>query len=482
MVKKIVSYEYRSPWFNTRINRKPDMIILHASQPSLDYYNCTSVKFELDVYTNPEGILRKLELSPHYYILDDQKFVNGEVYSTVLNLVNPNNVAHHAGKLNETSLGVELRGYNNQSITSAQFNSLCAVVQFLIEKYDIPVNRVLGHFEVDSDRKDDPGKKVVEAVRNEMIDRLHKEALIVDAHQDTLVNVLDSGVDLSKESDAYEADIPRMRRGNLGVAFFALYTKASYKNKGKRLKQLVECFEKTMKNNSEDLMQIRLLKDLDKLEGKIGVVLSVEGAAGIGSDVSLDDLYMAGLKCLSLTHDSQNQYATGVAGNPKRGITKKGKDLVERMKRLDIIVDVSHLNEKSFWDVMECSQRPVIASHSNVFNVQPHIRNLKDDQIKAIAKKGGVIGINFCRYFIGYQRRAANLVYHIDYLVKLVGIDHVGLGSDFGILCGEVPKGLEDVSKLKNLTKELVVKGYKNSEIRKILGLNYVRLFEKSWK
>lgn len=483
LVKEIISYEQRSPWFSTRINRKPNMIILHASQPSFDYYNSTSVKFDLDVYTNRESPLKKMQLSPHYYILDDWKFVNGEIYSTILNLVNPDNVAHHAGKnLDEASLGIEVRGYSNQNLTRAQYNSLFALVQFLVGKYDIPISKVLGHYEVAPERKCNPGKGGVESVRAEMIDRLHKDALIIDAHQDTIVSVLDSGKDISLENDVYESDIPKMRKGNLDVAFFALYVREQYKNKGKKLKQLLDCFKDTLKNNSRDLVQVKSLKDLDKLDGRIGVVLSVEGASGIGNHVCLDDLYMAGLKCLSLTHNPANQYATGIAGNPKRGITKKGKYLVERMNRLGILVDVSHLNEKSFWDVMKCAKRPVVASHSNVFNMHPHRRNLKDDQIKAIAERGGVIGINFWRDAVGYQQKATNLVYHVDYLVKLVGIDHVGLGTDFGVLQGYVTKDLENISKLKNFTKALVDKDYKSSEIRKILGLNYVRVFEDAWK
>ena len=489
LIKKVISYTPRSPFFKTRINRKKNMVIIHTTQENFENYCDTSTSSDLDVYTNEKGPLSRLQLSPHYFILDDWKFIDGEVYSTIINMVGPNNVAHHAGEsswmsernLNENSLGIEIRGYTNQNLTRAQYNSLYALVEFLVEEHDIPINRVLGHYEVAPERRTDPGEKIMKNIRSEMVDRLHKSAFIIDAHQDTLINVLDSGMDISMEYDKFEVDIPRLRKGNVGAVFFALYTKASYKNKGKRLRKLLDCFNATLKNHSKDLMQVKRLEDLDRLDGRIGVILSVENASGIGNYVSLDDLYMSGLRCLSLTHNTANQYATGILGNPNRGITRKGKDLVERMKRLGILVDVSHLNEKSFWDVIECNKRPVIASHSNVFNVHPHLRNLKDDQIKAIAERGGVIGINFWRDVIGYQRRAANLVYHVDYLVDLVGIDHVGLGTDFGVLQGQVPKDIEDISKLKNFTKALVDKGYKNSEVRKILGLNYVRLFGKAW-
>lgn len=490
LVKEIMKYNPRSPYFKTRINRKPDMIILHTTRDSFEGYCSTTIEDDIDTYVNEKNPLAHLELSPHYLVLDDWMFVDGEVYSTIINMVNPNNVAHHAGesvwegkkKLNENSLGIEVRGYTNKVLTRAQYNSLYALVQFLMEKYDIPLNRVLGHYQVAPERKIDPGETIMKNVWDELTNKLHKDSLIIDAHQDTILNVLDKGEDLSVESDFYEVDIPRMRKGGLNIAFFALFTGKRHRHKGKRLRQLLECFQETMKNNSKDLKQIMNLEDIDNLGDKIGIVLSVEGAAGVGDYVPLEELYEAGVRCLSLTHNPQNRYATGIHGKPNRGVTKEGKELIKKLDDLGVIVDVSHLNEKSFWDVVEYSQKPIIASHSNCFNMHPHMRNLKDDQIKAIAEKDGVIGINSWRDVVGYQKRVVNLVYHVDYIVKLVGIDHVGLGTDFGVLQGYVTKDLEDVSKLKNLTKELVKNGYTNKGIRKIFGENYLRVFKKVWK
>jgi len=309
-------------------------------------------------------------------------------------------------------------------------------------------------------------------------EKIHKESLIIDAHQDTILSIIEKGKDIFKRSDMKEVDIPRMREGNLDVAFFALYTSKKLRGKKapKRLRELLACFEKIIKN--KELKHVKKLDDMLNLGNKIGIVLSIEGSDGIRDNKDLEFFYKKGLRCASLTHNLENQYATGAKGDPKKGLKKKGEEIIKKMEELGIILDVSHLNEKSFWDVVKIAKKPFIASHSNCFELKKHFRNLKDDQIKAIAEKKGVIGINFWSKVTGLDNDVASLVDHIDYIVKQVGIDHVGFGSDFDG-CNDYPKGMEDVSKIGNITKELVKRGYSEEDIKKVLGMNHFRVFKE---
>lgn len=488
-LEEIISYEHRSPYFDIKDSRNPSMIIIHTTNETFEDYWESSTENEIAVYTDKKHPLAHLKLSPHFMITTDYKFVDWDIYADILCIVDPKDVAHHAGKskwnseenLNECSIGIEIRGYTNMNLLSSQYNSLYALLEHLMDKHDIPLSRVLGHYQVAPGRKTDPGEVIMKNVWDEMIERLHKKSFTIDAHQDTILNVAEIGKDISVESDVYEVDIPRMRKGNLDVALFALFTKEEYQQKGERLKQLLKFFEKTMKDNSKELVHVKRYEDFGSLKDNLGIVLSVEGAAGIGEGLTLEELYDAGVRCLSLTHNPKNQYATGISGRKGRGVTRKGKNLIQKMDELGIVIDVSHLNEKSFWGIMKYSKNPVIASHSNCYAVKPHNRNLKDEQIKEIAKKDGVVGINFWVALLE-KKNVEGVADHVDYIKNLVGIDHVGLGTDYDGVHGYTPEGLEDVSQLKNLTKELIKRGYANKEIRKFLGENYLRVFKKVWK
>ncbi|MBM3200261.1 hypothetical protein FJZ53_04950 [Candidatus Woesearchaeota archaeon] len=489
VIEKIVSYDIRSPYFNTRISRKKDMIILHTTQESFENYLKTTPKEEIAIYTDKTNPLAHLELSPHYMVLNDSKIVNGEEYATVLNMVNPDNVAHHAGKskwgdqegLNENSLGIEIHGYTNQELGHAQSNSLYALLQYLLETHDIPINRILGHYQVAPERRTDPGDKIMQKVWEDMISRVHEDSLIIDSHQDTIMNIIRSNKDISVETNVYEVDIPRMKKGGYDIAFFALYTEAKAKNKSKTLRSLLECFKKTLKDNEKTLYQIKTVEDMNKLDGRIGIILSVEGASGVGKNLTIEELYKEGLRCLSLTHNPPTKYATGVGGKEDKGLKKQGIGLIKKMSGMGIVLDVSHLNDKSFWDVIKHSETPIIASHSNCYSVCAHKRNLKDDQLIALAQTGGVTGMNFWHDLLA-KKNVEGVADHIGYVKKLVGIDHVGLGTDFDGVGGRVPEGLETTAKLKNLTKELVKRGYTNKDIKKFYGENYKRVFEQVWK
>ena len=205
---------------------------------------------------------------------------------------------------------------------------------------------------------------------------------------------------------------------------------------------------------------------------------------------------VVGARHASLTWNEQNALATGVGGDPLRGLTDSGKNAVRKLEELKMIVDVSHANEKSFWDIMDIATKPVIASHSNVKALSDHRRNLTDNQIKAIAESGGIIGINGYRDFVDYKnwQRAdvGDLVNHIDYMADLVGIDHISCGFDFsGFIDQDCLSafledtsnpnvlGLKEFKDTPNLIKELQKRGYTQDEIEKIGYKNAFRVIQQ---
>lgn len=246
-----------------------------------------------------------------------------------------------------------------------------------------------------------------------------------------------------------------------------------------------------------DLFQIvKETADLDRAraDSKLAVIIGLEGLSGIGKNLDLLYLFQRfGVRHASLTWNEENALATGVKGNRERGLTETGVRAVRLMEELGMIVDVSHLNEKSFWDVYEVSSRPFIASHSNCHALCPVPRNITDEQIKAIADSGGVIGVNACKGFIHSQsnkRDAWHLADHIDHIVELVGIDHVGFGFDFCDYLrdtanlnssgdGIAAKGIEDASKAQNMIEILQERGYTPEEIEKVSYKNFYRVIKE---
>jgi len=208
----------------------------------------------------------------------------------------------------------------------------------------------------------------------------------------------------------------------------------------------------------------------------------VEGGEAIQEDLALlRMLYRLGVRSMTLTWNQRNAIGDGAAENPNGGLSKFGLEVVAEMNRLGMLVDVSHLNWAGFWDVVKHSKAPVIASHSNARKLCNHPRNLDDDQIKALADNGGVMCITFVPAFLKPQNKRGasiqDIICHIDYVKKLVGPDHIGIGSDFDGT-DEMPEGLENASKMPALAEALLLNGYRESEIEKILGGNILKLLE----
>lgn len=327
--------------------------------------------------------------------------------------------------------------------------------------------------------------------------RLHEDATVVDTHCDTLLRVLGRSFAPGGKGEPYRLadrhedghiDFPRMREGAVDVQFFAAYIEPIYKPDRalKRALQIFDAFYTEMEANAEQVMVIRNTADIRRAQenGKLGAVLSIEGGEAVEGDLGvLRMLHKLGVRSIGLTWNERNNIADGVGdARSGGGLTVFGAAMIEEMNRLGILIDVSHLSDPGFWDVVELSKHPIIASHSNARSICCHRRNLTDDQIKALAKNGGVMGMNFAAAFVREDGKPTieHLLDHIDHIVNLVGPRHVGLGSDFDGI-GATPEGLTDVSKMPLVTEGLVRRGYSDEDIKLILGGNYLRVFEQVW-
>ncbi|MBA7681825.1 hypothetical protein ES703_90166 [subsurface metagenome] len=244
-------------------------------------------------------------------------------------------------------------------------------------------------------------------------------------------------------------------------------------------------FYREIEKNQDDISLVTNYNQIKEVNraGKIAAILSIEGGEALEGDLGvLRVLYKLGVRLLTLTWNQRNQIADGIGeSRTGSGLTEFGLKVIDEMNRLGMLIDVSHLSETGFWDVVKRSKTPIVASHSNCYALCPHLRNLKDEQIKALADKGGVIGITFVPNFLTQEKRKTtveDVVKHIDYLVEKVGVDYVGLGSDFDGT-GGLPLGLEGVDKIPNITGELLDRGYKEKDIKKILGENFLRVFKE---
>ena len=320
--------------------------------------------------------------------------------------------------------------------------------------------------------------------------RLHKEALVVDTHCDTLMQFMPQRRSespprrLGERSDRGHIDLPRLVEGGVDCQTFAIYTGERVNQPGALLTalQMVDVFNRECAAN-EGIVHVCSYDEIFEANksGKVAAILSIEGAEPLMGDLSvLRVFYKLGVRMLSFTWNWRTPFADGLAAKRAESkLTDLGVEAIRETERLGIVYDVSHLSDSCFWDVVEVKKGPFIASHSNCRAVCDHQRNLTDDMIKALADHGGVMGMNFAPAFVDKEKATVEkLVDHIDHIVDLVGPDHVGLGSDFdGIRT--TPEGLEDVSKMPNITRELVRRGYSDDDIKKILGGNHLRVFKE---
>ena len=310
---------------------------------------------------------------------------------------------------------------------------------------------------------------------------------VLDSHCDTPTQIV-RGRDLSKDNENAHIDIPKLKRGGVDAAFFALYIPARLSENAAyecALRQY-EAVKDVVQSNpcSVAFALTEAQAHENKANGLFSVFLGLENGSPIGHSLErLREFYDKGVRYMTLCHSKDNQICDSCAGNRTwGGLSPFGREVVAEMNRLGMLIDVSHVSDDTFYDVLECSTSPVVATHSCCRALADHPRNMTDDMIKALAAQGGVIQINFYPVFLqdDYELESQSSVIpsytriadHIDHVVELVGIDHVGIGSDFdGIEVA--PDGLEDISKMPVLFDELRRRGYSEAELNKLASGNF---------
>jgi membrane dipeptidase len=368
---------------------------------------------------------------------------------------------------------------------------------------------------------------------SERAHKLHFSSIVLDTHDDTTQRFFTKDFDIGKSNREGHVDIPRMREGGMNAIFFSIWIDGRITGPPAVEKALdqIDAVRENVKKYSKDMVLARTADDVRRAhaQGKIAALMGVEGGHMIGNDIRVLRIFAdLGVRYMTLTHFYNDEWADSSTDKPAHnGLTDFGKDIVREMNRQGIVVDISHVSDKTFYDALEVSKAPLLASHSSCRALCNHVRDMSDDMIKALAAKGGVIQINYEKSFIdqaykdAYDKEAGGVVEHmseltkscnndetcisremsklqqkltaegklphvsweriidhIDHAVKLVGADHVGLGSDFD--GADMPDGMEDCSKLPKITEALLRKGYSEGDIRKILGENTLRVMEQA--
>ncbi len=252
----------------------------------------------------------------------------------------------------------------------------------------------------------------------------------------------------------------------------------------KNKNDLLEALKNVETNIGDSIKKIENGSDNIETSSETKVILSIENGSAISGDLdNVEYFYNKGVRIASITWNDDNELGCGAKTKNDNGLTELGKKYVNKLNDYGILVDVSHLSEKSFWEVVSITNKPIIATHSNVYNLCKNPRNLKDEQIKAIAKSGGIIGICFYSDFLNNQKRAniKDIVKHIKYIKDLVGIDYIGFGSDFdGMNVEKTAEGVENISFINNITEELKRQCFSCEEIVKIMWNNWSNVLKKS--
>lgn len=323
------------------------------------------------------------------------------------------------------------------------------------------------------------------------VEKVHRSAILIDAHNDFPLRVI-QGADIAKPGAGRHTDLPRLRAGGVGATFFAAFVSPSAIPGNQATHKVLELIDAIrhgiVEEHPRDFLLALTAEDIERAhrEGKIAALIGIEGGHAIEDSLGvLRDCYALGARYMTLTWSNTNNWADSSGDERKPGVklhgglTDFGRQVVAEMNRLGMMVDISHVSDKTFWDVLAASKVPVCASHSCCRALCAHPRNLTDEMILALARKGGVIHINFSTDFLASRASPPvgvdDLVAHIDHVARLAGVDAVGIGSDFDGITG-VPAGLEDVSKFPALTRALLAKGYSAGDIRKIYGGNTLRL------
>jgi len=363
--------------------------------------------------------------------------------------------------------------------------------------------------------------------------QIHRRAIVIDTHNDVTTPMTNDDYDLSGTPPApYRTSIERMKKGGLTAEFFSLYVKPWYVEHGgsaRRTLDMIDSVYRAVERHPRDLMVATTVADIRraKRQGKIAALMGIEGGHAIEDSLAtLREFHRLGVRYMTLTWNNTNNWADAGRGEKKHnGLSDFGKEVVREMNRLGMLVDVSHVSDETMSDALDVSKAPIIASHSSARALSNVPRNIPDDLLRRIAKNGGVVQVNFYSVFVDTatvspqsaerdrrikaqqdaidekykddpERRAeesdkleaanplpplpiSKLIDHIDHIVKIAGIDHVGIGADFDG-ANDMPEGAQDVSMLPNITYELLKRGYSERDIRKILGENLLRVMAEA--
>jgi membrane dipeptidase len=360
-------------------------------------------------------------------------------------------------------------------------------------------------------------------------EKIHQNSIVVDTHGDILYNQIQSGIDIGKIQNTGNFDLPRAKKGGLDAQVFSIWCDA--KGGFDMANRQIDSLYSLIKRYPD---RIELVTNASQLKAavqqrKLAALIGVEGGHMIENDLNkLEDLAKRGMIYLTLTWNNSTPWASSAAEETKGeiampGLSDFGKSVVKKLNELGVLVDLSHVGEQTFYDAIKLSTKPVLVSHSCVYGINPVPRNLKDDQIKAVGKNGGVISINFYSGFLDptfsakqqnflikhkpelkeltdkYGRskaidtlialhkeeaeesrpRIERIIDHIDYVVKMIGVDHVGIGADFDG-AESFPQGMDSVADYPKITAALLERGYSETDVQKIMGGNFVRLLREN--
>ncbi len=313
----------------------------------------------------------------------------------------------------------------------------------------------------------------------------HDRALVFDLHNDLLEATYNETYNWGERHGYHHTDLPRLIEGGVDGQVFVVWVDPEWYGSPYQIANtMIDEFNMQCEQNSAKLRGITHSSELTTLPaGMVGGIVGVEGGHIIENDLDkLRNLFQRGARYLTITWNNSTDWAVSAQDNRSTtvGLSDFGRQVIRTMDSLGMMIDVSHTGIKTIEDILAISANPVIASHSGAYAIRPHYRNLTDEQIIALAATGGLIGVVFYPTFLVNSGEATidDVVDHIDYIVNLVGVDYVALGSDFDGI-SRVPVGLENVSQFPNLTQALYERGYSFADIEKILGLNFLRVFEQ---
>lgn len=309
------------------------------------------------------------------------------------------------------------------------------------------------------------------------------EFWFADGHCDSLGDLTTGKRDLRGLDEQGHWDLIKAREGNIGLQFFAAYIESEYKPflaTGRGLEHLAAAL-RFIDENSSDVFLIRNRNDVERLgkSKQLGLLINIEGGEILGESLFLVELlFRLGVRSIGLTWNERNAIGDGVGEEgSKGGLSNFGRQVIHQMNSLGMMIDVSHLNEAGFWDVLKHSNQPIIASHSCAKALCNHRRNLSDQQLKALAEMKGVVGVNFCEDFLSSSGRATinDVADHICHIAEVAGVETVGLGSDYDGI-PSTPEGLNDAAHLPHLLEKLQERGFTATELKQICHGNFVRV------